>query len=70
MKDCDIVLYHPDKENIVVDALSIIIMGNVAHVPNDKKELMKDVHRLAQLDIRLEDSPDEVLLFIITQNHL
>ena len=48
MKDYDMsVLYHPEKSNMVADALSRMSMGSVAHVANGKKELVKDVHRLA-----------------------
>ena len=32
------VIYHPGKANIVVDALSILSMGSVAHVEKEKKE--------------------------------
>ena len=51
------ILYHPDKANVVADALSRMTMGSVAHIPNDKKELVKEVDRLAWLGVRLEDSP-------------
>ncbi|TMW94799.1 hypothetical protein EJD97_009787 [Solanum chilense] len=52
------VLYHPGKANVVADALSRISMIS-AHVPDCKKELVNEVHRLAQLGVRLEDSPKE-----------
>ena len=51
------VLYHPEKENIVVDALSRIIMGSVSHL-DSKKGLEREVHRLARLGVRLESSPN------------
>jgi len=41
------VLYHPDKANVVVNALSRFSIGSVAHVEDEKKELVRDVHRLA-----------------------
>ena len=41
------ILYHPRKANLVADALSWMSMGSVAHVPSNKKELVKYVHRLA-----------------------
>ncbi|WMV25114.1 hypothetical protein MTR67_018499 [Solanum verrucosum] len=41
------VLYHSRKGNVVVDALSQLSMGNIAHVEDDKKELVHNVHRLA-----------------------
>ena len=50
------VLYHPGKTNVVTDALSCTTMGSVFHVDEAKKDLMKDVHRLARLGVRLEDS--------------
>ena len=50
------VLYHPSNINVVADFLSRMSMGSVDHVPDDKKELVKEVHRLAPLGIQLEDS--------------
>ena len=39
LKDYDMsVLYHPEKENVVGDALSRMSMCSVAHVPDDKIE--------------------------------
>ena len=51
------VIYHPVKANVVEDALSKMYVGSVAHVFDKKKELVKDVHRLARLGIQLKDSP-------------
>ena len=48
------VLYHPRKKNVVADALRRVSMGSVAHVGDDKKELVKVVHRLARLGFRLD----------------
>ncbi|WMV45672.1 hypothetical protein MTR67_039057 [Solanum verrucosum] len=45
--------YHPGKENVVVDALSRLYMGSVAHVEEERKELAKDVRRLDRLGVRL-----------------
>ena len=45
--------YHPGKANVVADALSRLSMGSVAHVEEESKKLMKDVHRLAHLGVRL-----------------
>ncbi|WMV54685.1 hypothetical protein MTR67_048070 [Solanum verrucosum] len=40
LKDYDMnVLYHPGKVNAVVDALSRLFVGSVAHVEEEKKEL-------------------------------
>jgi len=49
-------LYHPRKENVVSDALSQLSMGSVSHVEDNKKELVRDVHRLDRLGVRLVDS--------------
>ncbi|KAH0670766.1 hypothetical protein KY290_026160 [Solanum tuberosum] len=60
LKDYDmIILCHPGKANVVVDALSRISMGSTAHFEEDKKELAKHVHRLARLGVRLMDSTQE-----------
>ena len=57
MKNYDMsVLYHPGKANVVADALSRVSMGSVAHIEDDKKELLRDVHRFAHLGVRLMDS--------------
>ena len=59
MKDYDMsVLYHPGKANVFMNALSCMTMGSVSHVEEDNKDLVKDVHRLAWLSVRLEDSPN------------
>ncbi|XP_069145940.1 uncharacterized protein [Solanum lycopersicum] len=50
------VLYPFGKANVVADSLSRVSMGSVAHVNDEKKELVKDVHRLARLGVRLEES--------------
>ena len=33
-------------------------MGSVSHVQEEKKDLLKDLHRLAHLGVQLEDSPN------------
>ena len=54
LKDYDMsVHYHPGKENVVPYGLSRFYMGSVAHVEVERKELVKDVHRIAHLRIRL-----------------
>ena len=59
LKDYDMsVLYHPGKANVVADALSRLSMNSVTHIEEEKKELVKDVHRLARLGVRLVDSSD------------
>ena len=57
--------YHPEKANVVADALSRLSMGSVAHVEEERKELVKDVHRLARLGFRLMSISDSG---VIVQN--
>ncbi|WMV58684.1 hypothetical protein MTR67_052069 [Solanum verrucosum] len=57
------VLYHPGKANVVVDALSRLSMGSLAHVEEEMNELAKDVHRLARLGVCLMNiSGDDVIV--------
>ncbi|WMV37595.1 hypothetical protein MTR67_030980 [Solanum verrucosum] len=54
LKDYDMsVHYHPGKANVVVDALSRLSMGSVAHVEEERRELANDVHRLARLGVHV-----------------
>ena len=39
--------YHPSKRNIVADALKSLSMGTLAHVEEERKELVKDVYRIS-----------------------
>ena len=56
LKDFDIsVFYHPGKANVVPDALCRTNMDSVSHVDESKKDLVKDVNRLAMLGVRSED---------------
>ncbi|KAH0691243.1 hypothetical protein KY285_018431 [Solanum tuberosum] len=57
LQDYDMsILYHPGKANVVADALSRLFMGSTAHVEEEKRELAKDVHRLARLEDHGGDS--------------
>ena len=54
LKDYDMsVHYHPGNANVVANALNKLSMRSVAHVEDERKELVKDVHRLARLGVRL-----------------
>ncbi|WMV09552.1 hypothetical protein MTR67_002937, partial [Solanum verrucosum] len=53
------VLYYPGKTNVVVDALSRLSMGSVSQVGEERKELAKDVHRLARLRVCLMNISDD-----------
>ena len=48
--------YHPGKSNVVDDALSRMSMESTAHNKDGKKELVKDIHSLARLGVRLVES--------------
>src|SRR5688572_23431403 len=59
LKDYDMsILYHPRKANVVADALSRLSMNSVSHIEDEKKQLVREVHRLARLGVRLVDSSD------------
>ena len=53
----DHVLYHPRKSNVVEHTLSRMSMDSVAHIPDGKKELVKEVHRLSRLGVRIKSAP-------------
>ena len=50
--------YHPGKANVVADALSRFSMGFVAHVKEERIELVKYVHKIARLGVRLMSISD------------
>ena len=47
------VYYHPSMENVVAYSLCRLSMDSVAHVEEEGKELVKDVHRLDRLGVLL-----------------
>ncbi|WP_353805901.1 hypothetical protein, partial [Acinetobacter baumannii] len=47
--------YHPCKANVVTDAFNRMSMRSITHVEDEKKELAKEVHRLARLGVQLVD---------------
>ena len=61
-------LYHLFMANVGVDTLSRMTMGSVSHIKEEKKHIVKDVHRLGRLGLRLEDSM-VVSWSIITPSH-
>ncbi|WMV45831.1 hypothetical protein MTR67_039216 [Solanum verrucosum] len=61
------VLYHPGKVNVVEDSLSLISMCSVYHIEKEEKELLGDVHILAQLGVQLVDS---IIVGVIVHNDL
>ena len=51
--DCQI-LYHPEKANVVADALSRKSMESLAHVAKQKKEMVKELCKLFSEGLSLE----------------
>lgn len=52
------VLYHPNKANVVKDALSCMSMGSVTNEEDKENDLVCGVHTLALLEVQLVDSPN------------
>ena len=48
--------YHLGKANVVAGALIRLRMGSVSHIDDEKKELVKEVHQLTRLGVRLVDT--------------
>ena len=51
------VLYHPDKTNVVADALSFITTGGVSHNDETKKDLVMEFHWFSRMGVSFEGSP-------------
>ena len=50
--------YNPGKANVATDALSRLSMGSVSHVEEKLKEIVKDIHKVARLGVRLMSISD------------
>ena len=50
------VFYIHDKINMVSDTRICMTMGNVSHVEQGKKDVVKYLHMFSRLGVRLEDS--------------
>ena len=51
------VLYHPSKANVVVDALCPLNLGSISHIDEAKQDVVKDIHSLDRLGMRLDGFP-------------
>ena len=69
LKHYDMILhYNPGKANVVADALRQLSMRSVYHIDDEKKELVKEVHQLSRLGVRLVDTQSGVFQFIPVVN--
>ena len=59
--DCDI-LYHLDKANVVVDALSRKFSGSLAHISVEKRPLIQELHKLVDQGLMMKISRSGGLL--------
>ena len=57
------ILYFSALFNVVTNYLSQLFMGDVSHIYEAKKDLVKDAHRLATFCVRLEDSLNDGFMF-------
>ncbi|CAM8905312.1 unnamed protein product [Rhodiola kirilowii] len=57
VKDYDCTIsYHPGKANVVADALSRKSMGSLAHIPDTKRKLARDLSQLQDSGVSLRVS--------------
>ena len=57
LKDYDMdVYFNQGKDNVVADTLSRMSMGSTVHIVDEKKKLVKYVHRLTIVGVQLVDS--------------
>ena len=59
--DCQI-LYHPGKANVVADALSRKSMESLAHVAEQKKEMVKELSKLFSEGLSLEMPETQLMI--------
>ncbi|WRX08490.1 Reverse transcriptase/retrotransposon-derived protein [Theobroma cacao] len=59
--DCTI-LYDPYKANVVADALSRKSMGSLAHIFTGMRSLVREIHSLGDIGVRLEVAETNALL--------
>ena len=70
LKDYDMnVHYHLGRANVVANALSRMSMGSTTQIEDEKKELAKEVHRLARQGVGLMTSTSGGVQFIPVLNH-
>ena len=71
LRDYDMsVHYPPGKPYVIGNAFSILSMGSVSHVEEERKELVKDVHKLYLLGVLLMSISDSRVIVQIGQHLL
>ena len=59
--DCTI-LYHPDKANVITDALSRKSMGSLAHITIQKRYMVREVRNFINEGVVLSVTNTETML--------
>ena len=49
---------HLVKANMIVDTFSMFYMGRLSHIDEEKRGLVKDIHKLVNIGVHLLDSKD------------
>ena len=62
-------LYHPGKANVVADALCRSSVRSTTHIDEEKRELAKDVHRIARLVVTLIEATQGCIMVTTGLNH-
>ena len=55
-------MYHFSKANVVADALICKSIGNLAHIAEVRRPLIKEIHRLERNGVKFEIKEPGVLL--------
>lgn len=63
------ILYYPGKANIIADTLSRLSMSSTSHVEEGKRELAKEVDKLAQLECNIRRTMKAGSIFIMGLLH-
>lgn len=63
-------LYHLGKANFVANTHSRVFVGSMSYVEDDKMELVKEVHQLAYLGVRVSDFNKGEYMCKMCLNHL
>ena len=65
--DCSI-LYHPDRANVVADALSRKSEGSLAHISTERRSIIKELHELINQGLQLKVAKKHLLAQFIVRS--